>query len=106
MDDAIQHLEQVVTNIEKRIDTLSWKIKKFERVLFSENETSHSCKMISMMANLEETCRKYNEIILLVTKHKNEQNAFTDTLQLQVNLVKSKVETLRAIMTKGRTIEL
>jgi len=28
--------------MEKRIDTLSWKIKKFERVLFSENETSHS----------------------------------------------------------------
>lgn len=61
--------------------------------------------MLSMMTNLEETCRKYNEIILLVAKHKNEQNAFTDTLQLQVNLVKSKVETLRAMMTKGRTIE-
>jgi len=58
------------------------------------------------MANLEETCRKYDEIILLVMQHKNEQNALTDTLQLQVNLVKSKVETLRAIMTKGRTIEL
>lgn len=35
-----------VTNIEKRIDTLSWKIKKFERVLFSENETSHSVSII------------------------------------------------------------
>ncbi len=30
--------------------------------------------MMSMMANLEETCRKYNEVLLLVTEHKNEQN--------------------------------
>lgn len=62
--------------------------------------------MISRMTNLEETCRKYNEVILLLTNHKKEQIAYTDTLQLQVNLVKSKVETLRAMMTKGSTIEL
>jgi len=60
---------------------------------------------MSMMAKLEETCCKYNEILMLVAEQKNEQNAFTDTLQLQVNLVKSKVETLQAIITKGRTIE-
>jgi len=60
---------------------------------------------MSMMANLATTCHKFDEILLLVAKHKNEQNAFTDTLQLQVNLVKSKLETLRALITKGKTIE-
>jgi len=53
-----------------------------------------------MIENLTETCRKYDEILLLVAEHKNDQIAFTDTLQLQVNVVKSKVETLRALITK------
>lgn len=57
------------------------------------------------MTSLAETYRKYDEILLLVATHKREQNAFTETLQLQVNLVKSKAETLRALITKGRTIE-
>lgn len=60
---------------------------------------------MTLITNLEETCHKYNEVLLLVAENKNEQNAFTDTLQLQVNLVKSKVETLRAIITKGKTVE-
>lgn len=62
--------------------------------------------MMSIMTNLAASIRKYDEILLLVAKHKNEQNSFSDTLQLQVSLVKSKVETLRALITKGRTIEL
>jgi len=61
--------------------------------------------MMLMMTNLATVCRKFDEVLLLVAKHRNEQNEFTDTLQLQVNLVKSKVETLRALITKGRTIE-
>lgn len=62
--------------------------------------------MMSTMTNLAVTIRKYEEILLLVAKHKHEQNLFSDTLQLQVSLVESKVETLRALITKGRTIEL
>lgn len=58
-----------------------------------------------MLTNLAETCRKFDELVLLVSEHKNEQIAFSDTLQLQVNLLKSKVETLTALVTKGRTIE-
>lgn len=58
-----------------------------------------------MMTNLATTCRKFDEILLLVDENKNEQNSINEILQLQVNLVKSKVETLRALMTKGRTIE-
>lgn len=61
--------------------------------------------MLSTMTNLAETCRKYDEILLLVAAQKKEQNAFTETLQQQVNLVKSKVETLKALITRGRTIE-
>lgn len=57
------------------------------------------------MTNLATTCRKFDEILLLVDENKNEQNSINEILQLQVNLVKSKVETLRALMTKGRTIE-
>lgn len=60
---------------------------------------------MTMMTNLAETCRKYDNVLILVAEHRNEQIAFTDTLQLQVNLVKSKVETLQALITKGRTIE-
>lgn len=60
---------------------------------------------MSIMTLVAETCRKYDEIVLLVAKHKDEQIAFTDTLQLHVNLVKSKVETLTALITKGKTIE-
>lgn len=60
---------------------------------------------MTMMTNLTMTCQKYEEILSLVEEHRNQQIEFTDTLQLQVNLVKSKVETLRALITNGRTIE-
>lgn len=60
---------------------------------------------MSMMTNLAETCRKYDEILLLTAEHKNDQIAFADTLQLQVSLVKSKIETLQALITKGRTTD-
>lgn len=58
-----------------------------------------------MMTNLATACQKYEEILLLVKENRNQNNAFTDTLELQVNLVKSKIETLRALITKGRSIE-
>lgn len=58
-----------------------------------------------MMTNLAETCRKYDELVLLVSEHENEQIALADTLQLQYKLLKSKVETLTALVTKGSTIE-
>lgn len=61
--------------------------------------------MMSMMSNLTVACSKYEEIVKLVAEQKKEQEAYVDTLQLQVNLVKSKVETLRALITKGRSIE-
>lgn len=60
---------------------------------------------MTMMNNLAVTCQKYNEILLLVAAHKHDQMLFTDTLQLQVNLIRSKMETLRAMVTKGRTID-
>lgn len=52
------------------------------------------------MTNLAEMCRKYDEIISLVDKSRNEQKVFTETIQLQVNLIKSKVETLTALITR------
>lgn len=58
-----------------------------------------------MMSNFAIACSKYEEIVKLVAEEKKEQDAYIDTLQLQVNIVKSKVETLRALITKGRTIE-
>lgn len=61
---------------------------------------------MSMMNNLAVTCQKYKEILLFVADQKNDLIAFTDTLQLQVDLVRSRMETLTAIITKGRTIEL
>lgn len=61
--------------------------------------------MMTMMSNFAVACSKYDEIIKLVAEQKKEQEAYIDTLQLQVNIVKSKVETLRALMTKGKTIE-
>ncbi|XP_050531951.1 uncharacterized protein LOC126900341 [Daktulosphaira vitifoliae] len=106
MDDVICQLELVVSNMEKRIDTLSWKIKKFESVCFSEKESTHTCKIMSLMNKVARTCQTYDEILLLVGQHRNEQNEFTDSLQVQVNLVKSKMETLMALTTKGRSIEL
>lgn len=60
--------------------------------------------MMSMMANYEIACSKYTEILKLYTEQKKDQEAFIDTLQLQVNLVKSKMETLKALITKGRTV--
>lgn len=59
-----------------------------------------------MITNLAEMCRKYDEIISLVNKSRNEQKVFTETLQLQVNIVKSKVETLTALITKGKTTSI
>lgn len=59
--------------------------------------------MMSMMANLARTCNKYDELLSRVAEHKNEQIEFTNSLQMHVNLVKSKVETLRALATNGRT---
>lgn len=41
-----------VTNMEKRIDTLSWKIKEFERVLFSDNETPRSVGIFKLQNSL------------------------------------------------------
>lgn len=61
--------------------------------------------MMSIMSNFALTCSKYEEIVKLVAEQKKEQDAYIDTLQLQVNIVKSKVETLRALITQGRTIE-
>lgn len=61
--------------------------------------------MMSMMASLAKTCNKYDEILSRVEEHRNEQFEFSDALQIQVNLVKSKVETLKALITKGRTTE-
>lgn len=57
------------------------------------------------MANLTSACKKYEELLSRVAEHKTEQNEFSDSLQIQVNLVKSKVETLKALITQGRTIE-
>ncbi|XP_050438914.1 uncharacterized protein LOC126844638 [Adelges cooleyi] len=106
MDDVINHLEHVVSNMEKRIDTLSWKIKKFESVCFAEAESSHTCRIMTLMSKVLQTCHKYDEILLLLEEHRNDQNIFTDTLQMQVNFVKSRVETLIALVTKGKTTEI
>lgn len=60
---------------------------------------------MSMMSTLAVTCQKYHEILSLVEEYKKDQTAYTDTLQLQVNLIKSKLETLTALATKGKSIE-
>ncbi|VVC44958.1 Hypothetical protein CINCED_3A021099 [Cinara cedri] len=106
MDQAITDLERAIIGVQKRIDGLIWKIKQCERVLFSENETSYSCKIMSMMADLTEKCHKYDQILLTLNESRNEQMAYADTLQLQVNLVKSKVETLTALITGGKATEI
>jgi uncharacterized coiled-coil DUF342 family protein len=56
---------------------------------------------MSLMTNLARTCNKYDELLSRVAQHKKEQLEFTESLQMHVNIVKNKVQTLRALVTNG-----
>lgn len=60
---------------------------------------------MSLLNKVAKTCQTYDEILVLVEQHRKEENEYTDALQVQINLAKSKVDTLMALVNKENSIE-